>query len=93
MASVYIFQADIYCEECGKAMQVGKPHSDDSGTYPQGPYPDGGGEADTPQHCGGCGEFLCNPLTGDGVEYVRDAVAQRRGRVWREWSDFYEIAG
>lgn len=43
----------------------------DSDAYPQGPYPDGGGESDTPQHCDACGVFLANPLTDDGRAYVR----------------------
>lgn len=48
----------------------------DSDDYPKGPYPDGGGEADCPQHCDTCGEFLGNPLTDDGRQYVRDALAR-----------------
>jgi hypothetical protein len=46
----------------------------DSDDLPKGPYADGGGEADTPQHCDGCGQFLGNPLTGDGLIYVEDAL-------------------
>ncbi len=45
---------------------------DDSEQWPQGPYPDGGGEADCPQHCDCCGAFLENPLTDDGDSYVRE---------------------
>jgi hypothetical protein len=45
----------------------------DSDDVPKGPYADGGGEADTPQHCDGCGQFLENLLTGDGLIYVEDA--------------------
>jgi hypothetical protein len=30
----------------------------DSDDLPKGPYAQGGGEADTPQHCEGCGQFL-----------------------------------
>jgi len=46
----------------------------DSDEYPKGPYPHGGGEADTPQHCDACHVFLENPLTEDGVRYVREAI-------------------
>ncbi|MFN0317543.1 MAG: hypothetical protein ACKVQA_21165 [Burkholderiales bacterium] len=56
----------------------------DSSEYPKGPYDEGGGEADSPQHCGGCREFLENPLTPDGMEYVRDAKNA-------EWDAFYGI--
>jgi hypothetical protein len=84
---VYIFQADIYCESCGKGlrMEIPKPpHADrddestyDSDEWPKGPYGDGGGEADGPQHCGMCGLFLDNPLTPDGEEYVIDLLAEK----------------
>jgi hypothetical protein len=40
----------------------------DSDDLPKGPYADGGGEADTPQHCDDCRRFLENPLTGDGLK-------------------------
>lgn len=73
----YAFNAALYCEQCGdeiKAALAGK-ESEDSNVYPQGPYPNGGGEADCPQHCDSCGEFLENVLTGDGDKYVRDQAA------------------
>lgn len=46
----------------------------DSFDFPKGPYSDGGGEADTVQHCDGCGCHLENPLTGYGVDYVRQSI-------------------
>jgi hypothetical protein len=70
----------------------------DSDDLPKGPYADGGGEADTPQHCDGCGQFLGNPLTGDGLTYVEDAL--RRCLTTKklsgatnavvDWADFYK---
>lgn len=75
----YIFQADIYCEDCAAHLKLDRREyegAEDSDAYPQGPYGEGGGEADTPQHCGGCGTFLDNPLTGDGETYVRDAFSE-----------------
>jgi len=51
----YIFQGDIYCEECGnKIKKTLKPQDNtgDSNDYPQGPYTEGGGESDAPQFCG-----------------------------------------
>lgn len=104
---VYIFQADIYCESCGKGlmMEIPKPaHAarDDESTYdsdewPKGPYGDGGGEADCPQHCGMCGLFLDNSLTEDGSTYVKQAweayMNDERGRlsVLLEWRDGYPV--
>jgi hypothetical protein len=44
-----------------------KQESDyDSDELPKGPYGNGGGETDSPQHCDACGCFLQNPLTTDG---------------------------
>jgi hypothetical protein len=86
--NAYIFQAASLCESCAKDTQtkldrVATEHGNvsfsyrkDSDKYPQGPYSDGGGEADTPQHCDHCGVFLENPLTGDGYAYVREQVRE-----------------
>src|SRR6202045_5065155 len=71
----------------------------DSDDLPKGPYADGSGEADTPQHCDGCGQFLENPLTADGLIYVEDAL--RRCLTTKkligapndavvDWAEFYE---
>jgi hypothetical protein len=112
MADAYIFQADTYCAECAGSIKRqiaaagGKPaRTDDESTFdsdvwPKGPYPDGGGEADTPQHCGNpeCRTFLENPLTGDGYEYVRELIADHvNGEgpgdydTLNQWIQFYEI--
>ena len=79
--NAYVYKADIYCEECAQDIMrecSGIDHycenKEDPENYPQGPYPSGGGEADTPQHCGECGLFLENPLTPDGREYAQQAV-------------------
>jgi len=77
----YIYDADLYCEDCIAAIKAkleadgNKPEnpddeiSFDSGDWPKGPYPDGGGEADSFQHCADCGTFLENSLTTQGVKY------------------------
>lgn len=82
--NVYIYQTELLCQECGEATRrhlrklapqdVGDESSYDSDHYPKGPFPNGGGEADSPQHCGICGVFLENPLTDEGVEYVVDCI-------------------
>ncbi len=71
----------------GMAIKAALPDPDmcDSGEYPCGPYADGGGESDTPSHCGGCQEFLENPLTADGYQYVRE---HDNGA----WDSFYDIS-
>lgn len=89
------------CLECGntaitKLRDV--VNTGDSDEYPQGPYADGGGEADCPQHCDACGVFLENPLTDEGIDYVTQTVLadQRAGKKWSAaldcWAEFYGIS-
>ena len=71
----------------------------DSDDLPKGPYAQGGGEADTPQQCEGCRQFLGNPLTSDGMLWVegairdylttRNPIAVTTDTV-NEWADFYK---
>ena len=86
----YIYQADLYCEDCAKAIMAHLSTAadpSDSDDYPQGPYR---GEADSPWHCGNhtdclnaedlpnfgrVGMFLENPLTTEGYAYVQEAIA------------------
>jgi len=112
---VYIYAADIYCEQCGEAIRKrieregfapanpDDERSYDSDEFPKGPYCDGGGEADCPQHCGAgpqcvnaiefddghkVGAWLENELTTDGAEYVRQAIREG-GEVAELWADYY----
>lgn len=101
----YIYQAAFLCEDCApsiirKAAECKHMEGfdvEDSNWCPQGPYTDGGGEADTPQHCDHCNEFLRNPLTADGVAYVKGALVEhvRTGRghegVLSDWAEHYEL--
>lgn len=96
MMHAYIYNADIYCAKCGREIQQTLGTSCDTGDsndFPQGPYADGGGEADCPHHCGGCRLFLENPLTEDGYSYVREAVESATGdsEVLQAWAEFYDI--
>ena len=86
----YIYCADIYCADCASAImrELPKPEGKegldyDSDDYPCGPYPDGGGEADSPQHCAECGEALENPLTSDGVDHLREMLEETTERALR----------
>ena len=115
--NIYVYNKDVYCEACGECIRdliadEGKAPPDsadetsyDSDEFPKGPYPDGGGESDCPQHCGcgpsclnklwlGAGHYvgchLENPLTSEGEEYVREAIL-RGGKVANLWSDYYDI--
>lgn len=97
---VYMFRAALLCEACGQQAcvdtlaPIGRDSDNeytwDSDDYPKGPYGDGGGEADCPQHCDVCGVFLENPLTQEGVDYVRGAVNDKPlNAVTREWLKHY----
>ena len=113
---VYIYCADIYCEDCGRAIRKrlraeGSAPADwrdegsyDSDEFPKGPFEDGGGEADCPQHCGSgpecvnalelddgtkVGAWLENPLTAEGARYVAEAVADGGGAVAALWAAWY----
>tara|TARA_R110000787_G_scaffold3496_1_gene13490 strand:+ start:480 stop:785 length:306 start_codon:yes stop_codon:yes gene_type:complete len=93
----HIYNAAILCNDCAAKIRTeleneNQPDTGDSGDYPQGPYSDGGGEADCPHHCDACGLFLENPLTEDGADYVRDALQDGSGNpaVLSEWRDFYD---
>jgi hypothetical protein len=103
----YIYRAALYCESCMMKLEIERyPEDDwrwqDSEHSPQGPYADGGGEADTPQHCDDCGLFLENPLTGAGYDYVLNYIIEAmRGQaaatdVLDTWARYYRhdyIAG
>jgi hypothetical protein len=97
--NAYIFQADIYCSDCARNIREMLPldarASDDSDSYPQGPYANGGGESDVPEHCAECGTFLENPLTSEGYDYLRNEC--RSGPIdgyndtVKEWLAYYDI--
>ena len=117
MSNAYIYQADIYCSECACDIrkQIRKEgnapksvHDADSDEWPQGPYDDGGGETDCPQHCGSgsscinamtcsdgrkVGMFLANPLTSDGEKYVRDEHRDNTSEITSFWMDYYALHG
>jgi len=100
---VYVYQGNLYCKDCGETIQenlaeidLSPAHPDmedtyDSDEFPKGPYSNGGGESDYPQHCGAgpncvnaielssgrrIGVWLENPLTLIGVEYVQDEISR-----------------
>lgn len=98
----FIYRGALYCSDCGtqigeESEAKGVEDNGDSDTFPQGPYDDGGGEADTPQHCGRCGEFLGNALTDDGYSYVidevQDALAHSRVNsvAVQQWAPYYGV--
>jgi len=86
----YTLSTDIYCEMC--ATDIALINID---THLKGPFTDGGGEADIPQHCTTCDLFLENPLTDIGHNYVQLAcdwnTSTKHTVALKIWSDFYNI--
>jgi len=95
----YIYQADLYCASCTETIKktlqsptnIDDENTFDSDDYPKGPYSDGGGESDCPQHCGQCNVFLENPLTDEGYEYVKQTLLKpiEDDSILATWFDYY----
>lgn len=68
--TVYVWHAALICEDCIKKiipqlLAEGRGDTGDSVDFPQGPYNDGGGEADSAQFCDSGPNCLnCIPLPG-----------------------------
>lgn len=93
MQICFVYKAAIHCEDCGAKIaddltESGTVDKGDSEYFPQGAAI---GESDTPDHCDTCGVFLENPLTPDGVAYVRQALEDGTGNrsVLDTWREFY----
>ena len=102
--NAYVYRAALYCEDCAAKITpheafagAGLRHPAtigddcDSDCSPQS-VANGGGEADSPQHCDECRVFLENPLTTDGRKYVTAALDEDGGDpfVLQQWHEFYE---
>ena len=95
--NAYMFHAALWCEDCIRRFKhdhVKPDHVDESDEYtydsdewPKGPYANGGGEADCPQHCDSCGVFLETPLTPDGDTYVREAASEFETESDMSWEE------
>lgn len=79
----YIFNADVYCNECGesirKSLRATAPvDALDHSSYDSVDYPKEADveheESDVPEHCAGCRKFLHNPLTLAGYRYVQEKL-------------------
>lgn len=89
-----------------QGLRPDNPHDEtayDSDEYPKGP--DNVDESDSPQHCGSgddCldalelngvkyGKFLENPLTSEGIEYVKESHVERPTDLTEMWMEFYGL--
>ena len=95
MMNVYIYNADVYCSDCGEQIiKTLNPSQDtgDSDDYPQGPTDQG--ESDCPEHCGSCGVFLENSMTDEGYRYLREMLSdapvnEDQAALHATWIAFY----
>jgi hypothetical protein len=82
------YRPSLVCEPCGKRTldwESKSEYTHDSDIFLKGPYPNGGGESDAPEHCDDCGVFLENSLTDEGRDYVQFY----QGAIPEEWRQFY----
>lgn len=77
--NVYIYQADLYCEECGEDIKrrmrrwenppgARSEETFDSDEMPKGPNGSGGGESDSPCHCASREDCLNAITLSDGTK-------------------------
>jgi hypothetical protein len=103
-----IYKADVYCIDCTKRISAGIQAAGfavvrnggttgklsdvellDSDNFPQTCM---NGEADSPQHCASCNEFLENPLTTDGYNWLRNECATKPDSITVQmWAEYYEL--
>ena len=96
----YAYKAALYCADCADDIKArltppvvpDDESSFDSDDYPKGPYDCGGGEADSPQHCDGCGLFLENPLTNEGADRLRLDAEQFETTPDMSWEEIAQAA-
>ena len=93
----YIYQADTYCQPCGKTlvqdlMQAGELRLDynDSNNWPQvaSTLQE---SSDYPDHCAWCEELLGLNLTTEGYEYIKEQASHGITDTVQEWIDYYEV--
>lgn len=84
--------AAIYCDDCKPDSGCSDDRCLDSECCPQ-PVFSTSDEADTPQHCETCNAFLKNALTGDGFEWLREALSSEHGiaEIKDQWRIFYGL--
>ena len=102
----YAYNADLYCEDCGLSIKndldnnnigvnkIDPINMEDSNYYPQYVGDSGGGESDSPQHCGNCSMFLENSLTSDGENYLKEMIEEGshngiQDLIHAEWKQHY----
>lgn len=79
----YMGEAEFFCADCADKIDT---------IAPQGKrteYIGDIGETDSPQHCTICGVPLIHSLTTDGVNYVKEKLAESDGCCQELWRVLY----
>lgn len=96
----FIYQADIYCEDCGKALRHSlafqPPEPADEYSYDSDQYPQhcaSGEDCLEPLEIAGdrYGRFLENELTDYGREYTKETHADRGSALTTFWMEHYGL--
>ena len=102
---MYAYQAALYCDDCARGIieeltdglddeQIEELNSGDTDDFPQWCSDD---ESDCPNHCDSCNEFLETSLTGYGINYAVEKIAEDilDGRIdsvaVSVWLPFYSL--
>ena len=101
----YIYQADTYCQPCGKTLEQDMMQADaiihgvkfknqlvteDSDTWPQ-VASTLQESSDYPDHCAKCDELLGLNLTTEGYEYIKEQASHGITDTVQEWIDYYQV--
>ena len=98
---MYMHEADLFCDDCGRKRVAGAEARGDEDTGDSDDFPQDVSHlddtSDSPQHCGDCGVFMENALTDEGLEYVVESIIEDMAKSGaeaacvslREWAPFY----
>lgn len=93
----YVYCADVYCNDCAENIisDLDDGDQEDTGDTDDYPQPVFYAEADSPQHCAECREFLQNHLTTDGIDYLYERIITASvisiEAIPEEWRECYEL--
>lgn len=78
-----------YCSQFCYAESIAddppSDHFEQGGAYPCG------AESDSPAACAGCGEPVGNPITGEGIETIREWLESEPGEFAQKCAALYDI--
>ena len=92
---MYAYNAELFCDDCGKAIigdlaEAGIEDTGDTNDFPQWADEDTS-ETDSPSHCAECASLLLESLTKEGRAYVAEALTSWKGdeEVLTQWAEYF----